>query len=246
MTALTLRFLGCGDAFGSGGRFNTCFLLEAAGRRALLDCGASSPVAMRRWGVDPHGIGAIFLTHFHGDHFGGVPFMVLEAQFGDRSLPLTVVGAPGLQRRLTELMEALFPGMSGLSWNFPLRIVEIEPGITREIEGFAVTAYQVEHASGAPPYALRVATGGKAVTYSGDTAWTPALIEASRDVDLFICECYRYEAPVRYHLDLATLRQHLPELRAKRVILTHLGSAMLTHLAEIGLETASDGQIVTL
>ena len=246
MTTLTLQFLGCGDAFGSGGRFNTCFLLEAGGQRALLDCGASSLVAMRSAGVSPHELRAVFLTHFHGDHFGGLPFLLLDAQFGGRKLPLTIMGAPGLARRLHAAMEALFPNSSKIVWRFPLELREITPGQGHEVAGFTVTPFEVLHASGATPYALRVAAGGKALTYSGDTAWTPALIEASRDVDLFICECYRYDDTVPYHLDWHTLRSHLPELRARRVMLTHLGEDMLAHLEELGLETAADGKVVKL
>ncbi|HEX9843587.1 MAG TPA: MBL fold metallo-hydrolase, partial [bacterium] len=201
---------------------------------------------MRAAGVSPHELRAVFLTHFHGDHFGGLPFLLLDAQFCGRELPLTIMGAPGLERRLHQAMEALFPNSSRIVWRFPLELREITPGQAQEVAGFSVTPYEVLHASGATPYALRVAAGGKALTYSGDTAWTPALIEASRDVDLFICECYRYDDVVPYHLDWQTLRAHLPELRARRVMLTHLGAAMLAHVDELGLETAVDGTVIAL
>ena len=68
-----LDFLGTGDAFGSGGRFNTCFLVERSEASLLIDCGASSLIAMRRFGVDPNSIAAILISHLHGDHFGGLP-----------------------------------------------------------------------------------------------------------------------------------------------------------------------------
>ncbi|MBI2157181.1 MAG: MBL fold metallo-hydrolase, partial [Candidatus Rokubacteria bacterium] len=79
--SLAVRFLGSGDAFGSGGRFQTCIHLGAAGGSVLVDCGATSLVAMRRFGLDPQGIACVVLSHLHGDHFGGVPFLVLDAQF---------------------------------------------------------------------------------------------------------------------------------------------------------------------
>ena len=78
---MRLQFLGSGDAFGSGGRFNTCFHLERANRgNVLIDCGASSMVAIRKWGVDPNAISTVLVTHLHGDHFGGLPFFLLDAQ----------------------------------------------------------------------------------------------------------------------------------------------------------------------
>ena len=78
---MRLQFLGSGDAFGSGGRFNTCFHLERANRgNVLIDCGASSMVAIRKWGVDPNAISTVLVTHLHGDHFGGLPFFLLDGQ----------------------------------------------------------------------------------------------------------------------------------------------------------------------
>src|SRR5579864_4417433 len=71
--AMRLEFLGSGDAFGSGGRFNTCFRLERAGGDVLIDCGASSLIAMRQRGVDPNAIALVVISHLHGDHFGGLP-----------------------------------------------------------------------------------------------------------------------------------------------------------------------------
>ena len=108
-----LHFLGTGDAFGSGGRFNTCFLIERAGNSLLIDCGASSMIAMRRFGVDPNSIAAILLTHLHGDHFGGLPFFILDAQLvSRRTRPLAIIGPKGTAARSEALMEVSFPGSS--------------------------------------------------------------------------------------------------------------------------------------
>ena len=116
---LTVRFLGSGDAFASGGRFQTCILVDDAEHRFLLDCGASSLIAMQRYGVDPDSIDAILLTHLHGDHFGGVPFVILGARTrGRRRRPLVVAGPPGTRERLETLGEALFPGMARVKYRF--------------------------------------------------------------------------------------------------------------------------------
>ena len=109
---MKVRFLGTGDAFGSGGRFQTCIHLESGASQILLDCGASSLIAMRRFGVDPQAIDAVILSHLHGDHFAGVPFLILDGQFKRRARPLLVVGPPGVEARVTTTMEALFPGAS--------------------------------------------------------------------------------------------------------------------------------------
>ena len=98
---MRLQFLGCGDAFGSGGQFNTCFHVTTGSTQFLVDCGASSMIAIRRFGVEPNAIEIIFITHLHGDHFGGLPFFVLDAQLvSRRTTPLTMAGPPGLRERL--------------------------------------------------------------------------------------------------------------------------------------------------
>src|SRR5215471_14106766 len=124
---MQLRFIGCGDAFGSGGRFNTCFRVTTSTTNFLIDCGASSLVAMRKLGVEPNSIPTIFITHLHGDHFGGLPFFILDAQFASRrAVPLTIAGPPGLKQRLTDAMEVLFPGSSTIERRFAVEIVEYE------------------------------------------------------------------------------------------------------------------------
>jgi ribonuclease BN (tRNA processing enzyme) len=168
---MKLTFVGCGDAFGSGGRFNTCFHLErAAGGNVLIDCGASSMVAIRKAGVDPNGVSAILVTHLHGDHFGGLPFFILDAQLVSRRIaPLVIAGPPGLGERLTALMEAMFAGSSKVERRFAVEIRELALHERAEVAGLHVTPYGMKHLSGAPSYALRVEAEGKVVTYTGDT-----------------------------------------------------------------------------
>ncbi|MGH7345121.1 MAG: MBL fold metallo-hydrolase, partial [Candidatus Rokuibacteriota bacterium] len=153
---MKVRFLGSGDAFGSGGRFQTCIHLESGPSQLLLDCGASSLIAMRRFGVDPQAIDAVVLSHLHGDHFGGVPFMILDGQFKRRSRPLVVAGPPGVEARVRATMEALFPGSTRVERRFETRFVELADRVPIDIGPVTVTGFVVSHASGAPPFALRV------------------------------------------------------------------------------------------
>jgi ribonuclease BN (tRNA processing enzyme) len=236
-------FLGTGDAFGSGGRLQTCVLLRAEDRSALIDCGATGLIAMRRLGVDPNTIDLVLLSHLHGDHMAGLPFLILDAQFiSKRTTPLTIAGPAGTQSRLAHMMEVMFPGSSTVERRFPLDVVEMEPGRRQPFEGFAATPYLVNHPSGAPAHALRIECSGKVIAYSGDTDWTDTLIATARDADLFIVEAYTYARPVRYHLDYQTLLTRLPELRLKRWIITHMGAEMLGKVATLGCEYAEDGQ----
>jgi ribonuclease BN (tRNA processing enzyme) len=247
MTApAALRFLGSGDAFGSGGRFQTCLHLSGAGGAVLIDCGASSLIAMKRDGVDPGEVDAVLLSHLHGDHFGGVPFLVLDAQFARRVRPLVIAGPPGVQRRVEAAMEVLFPGSTAVQRKFAVQFVELAERRPAHVGPAAVTAFPVVHASGAPPYALRVEYGGKTIAYSGDTEWTDSLVEAARGADLFVCEAYMFDKQVKFHLDYKTVEGHAERLGARRIILTHMGPDMLAREADARFERAHDGLVVTL
>ena len=246
MDRVELQFLGTGDAFGSGGRFQTCLHLRGASGNLLIDCGASSLIAMRRRGVNPSEIGWVLLTHLHGDHFGGLPLLVLDGQFSRRTFPLVIAGPPGLAERVENAMEVFFPGSSRIARAFHVEIVELREGNATQVGPAIVTPFVVKHPSGAPSYALRVEFSGKVITYSGDTEWTDALVEAARGADVFVCEAYFFEKKIRYHLDYRTLREERDRLECKRIILTHASQDLLDHLDEVEIECAQDGQIVVL
>jgi Metallo-beta-lactamase superfamily len=167
---MRIRFAGSGDAFGSGGRWQTCIHLSGAGQVLLVDCGATSLVALKAQGLDPNAVDAVAVTHLHGDHFGGLPFLILDGQFSRRSAPLQVAGPPGIGARLAEAMEALFPGSSQVRRRFPVEITELRTdGRPAGLGAATVRGWEVEHACGAPPLALRVELGGVSFAYSGDT-----------------------------------------------------------------------------
>ncbi len=247
MGNVTVRFLGSGDAFGSGGRFQTCMQVDSGDARFLIDCGASSLIAMKRLGVDPNSVDAILISHLHGDHFGGLPFFILDAQLiSRRAAPLTIAGPPGSETRVRDAMEVLFPGSSQTQQRFAIEFVELQDGERTELGSVAVTPYSVVHASGAPAYAFRLECGGRVIAYSGDTEWTDTLLEAARDADLFVCEAYFFEKTMKFHLDYQTLLEHRAELRCRRLLLTHMNDDMLRRLEEIEIETAEDGKRIVL
>ena len=179
---MQLRFIGCGDAFGSGGRFNTCFHVTGERTNFLIDCGASSLPAMKHSNIARDEIDLILITHFHGDHFAGLPFFLLDAQFSRRSRPLVVAGPQGIETRLTQLMEALFEHSSKTQQKFALSVVALDPGQTRQFGAVTVTPYPVVHGeSGGPFLGFRVEAEGRVIAYSADTEWTETLVPLACD-----------------------------------------------------------------
>lgn len=244
---MQLQFVGCGDALGSGGRNNTCFHVTGERVNFLIDCGATSLPALKRLGIPRDDIDLILITHFHGDHFGGLPFLLLDAQFTRRSRPLVIAGPPGIETRLAQLMEALFEHSSKTRQKFELSVVALEPEETRSFGAVDVTPYPVVHGeSGGPFLAYRVEAEGRVIAYSADTEWTETLIPLGRDADLFIAEAYYYDKVVKNHLSLTTLQAHLAEIKPKRLILTHMSDDMLGRLETLDHMAASDGMMVEL
>lgn len=241
MAAVRLTFLGCGDAFSSGGRLHTCFHLEGGEAPMLVDCGATSLVGLKRERIDPASIGSVAISHLHGDHFGGLAWIIIEGRLAKRANPLVIGGPSTTSERLKRASEALYPGSAEADTPFDINHVEFAEGTRSELGPSVVTPFEVVHRSGAPSYALRVEYGGKVIAYSGDTEWTDNLINAARGADLFVCECNCFDRHVPGHLDYGTITEKRAQLGCERLILTHMGDDVLARLGELDFDIAADG-----
>jgi ribonuclease BN (tRNA processing enzyme) len=247
---MRLTIVGCGDAFGSGGRANTCFWIEAKACTIALDFGATSLVALKRMSLDPNRLDGIVLSHLHGDHFGALPFLLLDAQFDSRrEKPLTIIGPVGTADRLRAALEVFFPGSSGNKWRFPLHVIDLPCRTPHRFGALEIFTTEVVHPSGAPSTAVRLTDGERTLVYSGDTSWTEALVEIADGADLYITECYRFSGAPVAHLDFQTIDANRARFEAKRFMLTHMSVEVLDRLAEIearGYLTAHDGLVIDI
>ena len=244
---MQLQFVGCGDAFGSGGRYNTCFHVTGAAINFLIDCGATSLPALKRLGIVREAIDLVLITHFHGDHFAGLPFLLLDAQFTRRTRPLVIAGPLGIEAKLKAAMEVMFEHSSRTQQRFELSVVELAPEETCKFGGVAVTPYPVVHGeSGGPFLAYRIEADSRTICYSADTEWTDTLIPAAREADLFVAEAYYYDRIVKNHLSLKTLEEHLGKINARKLVLTHMSDDMLGRVDKLPYLAAKDGMVVEL
>jgi ribonuclease BN (tRNA processing enzyme) len=240
-----LHILGCGDAFGSGGRNQSGYLIEAADRLFLLDCGPTSLLAMKRGGFDPRLLDIILLSHLHGDHFGGLPFFFIDYLYNKpRATPLHVAGPPGTEERVCDLFRVMYGSGAAERRELPPTCFHVlEPGRPVTIEGIQVLPFRVPHQVREISLGLMVTYEDKRILFSGDSAWSDDFLTHSRDADLFICECSHYEEESSNHISYLRVREKLQRLQCKKILLTHLGEQMLARRQELPVMMAEDGMV---
>ena len=240
---MKVTFVGTGDAFGSGGRLQTCILIEGSTINFAIDFGTSSMIGLRREEIDPNALDVILLTHLHGDHCGGIPFLLIDGMLGSkRTRPLTIIGPTGTRAHLQRLQEALFPGSDIMTPDFELRYKETAPGTSLEVADLVVDNIEARHTRETNPLALRVTSGGKRIAYTGDGELTEELVRLVDGVDLLIAESYFFDKAVPWHLNYPDVHR----LAAKRIVLTHMHSNMLDHADTVPEECAYDGYTISI
>lgn len=245
---MQLTLIGTGDAFCSGGRLNTCLMLEAGAGTMLVDFGATSMLGLTRAGIDRNAISTILFTHFHGDHFAGLPFFLLDGRFvSKRKAPLTIAGPKGIAARCKQIVEATFPGFWEGPQPFPVDVIEVTPSSPAMLNGIAVTAFPAVHDERAGPcQSYRLAAGGKVLAFTGDTAWNDNLPALAAGADVLVSECYTFDLPLPSHLSWREIEANRARLDCRRLILTHMGPQMLAHAGPLAAERAFDGMVVAL
>ena len=235
-------FIGTGDAFGAGGRRQAAILLRVPKGSLLLDCGMTTLTGLASLGIGRDSIGSIAISHFHADHFGGIPSFLLAAVHEDkRRGPLTIIGPTGVEDRVMTASAALGHPFDPDAWLFPLSFQETREGADVPAGPFHLKSFATHHVPDSSPHGWRVTDGSRTVVYTGDTGWFDALPERARGADLFICEC-TLEAPgFEYHLSLEELSSRRDRFECGRIVLTHLGPGMAARRDGCGFETADDG-----
>lgn len=242
-----LVFVGTSDAFGAGGRRQSAIFARGERGGMLLDCGGTTNTGLSQLGIARDEVDVILVSHFHGDHFGGIPHFLYAALYTDaRTHPIEIVGPPEIEARVHQLASAMGHRLSDPEWTFPIRYREIHPQERLEAGPAEITAFRTEHQPEANPQGYRVQLGRERIAYSGDTGWFDGLPGQIADSDLFICECTLHDASLDFHLSLEQLREHRDDLDCGRLVLTHLGADMVAMRGQIEIETADDGLALKL
>lgn len=248
MSATTVTVLGSADAFNAGGRANACYLVQDAEGTYCVDFGPTALMMLKARGFDLNELDAVFLTHLHGDHFGGLHQLLIDAQFGTfRRRPLTIGGPVGTARRVEAWYKLAYASAAGRR-TFATRYLEWSPGDIGLAVGRRIRTFRALHMSpkdGA--LMLRVKSGPVVLAFSGDTGWTDDVPELAKGADLFVCECTDDRNNIETHLSWESLAPRIPLLEARKILLTHFSQEMrrkVKQLAAPRVQFADDGTVV--
>lgn len=242
MGELGVTVLGAGDAFASGGRFQAGYVIEADGCHFLMEAGPTLLPALKRARIDPADIDFVLISHLHGDHFAGLPFLMLQYMWeSPRKRILTIAGPRHLEQRTRALFRNMYPGMNTHPLMRKIRFLELEAGRTSRVGPARVATVRTPHTKPDVSLALRATVNGRTLAFSGDSGWTEGLIEISAGADLFLCECTYFDTDhLDFHLNYPTIERNRRRFSAERLVLTHIGREVLERRADVGLEMADD------
>ena len=212
--------LGAGNAFAPGDLGWNGFLID---NHVLLDAPPDCLARLHRLGVEPSSIDTVLISHFHADHFSGLPALMLHMSIRDRrSARLTIVGPPGVEGRVEDLSVAMGIRKRDRGNAFERRYIEVEDGTRLDVAGFRVTAREMRHSPSLRAFGYRLSDGGRTLAYSGDTTLCPGLIELVNGADMAIVECSSSAAEDPAHMNLALMRELRASLgRTPRLLITH-------------------------
>lgn len=224
LKAMKLTVLGSGSTIPHPARSSSAYWLETAGGTILLDCSATAPMRMAQENLPWPELDAIWISHFHMDHCGGLGPFFAGVKHADemkkREKPLMVFGPKGLKKLISRFNDV--HDYKLLEQPFPVEIVEIDALEEFEIvEGVTAVAMSTPHTDESHAIHLRDADGTTLV-YSADTGFDDTIAALANRVDLLILECtYLRDKPLKKHLELAEAMHIIRKAHPSRAILTH-------------------------
>lgn len=243
--ALDITFIGTGNAFAPT-RYWSSFLVND---RVLFDAPPTLLAHLKRLRKDPGEIEVIFISHFHGDHYFGLPFLLLEyAELAPRHRDLTIVGPPGIAKRAQSLTDLAFSNVFRKDRGYGLHFIEVEDGMERAVADVSFVARKVFHVQGLECFGFRATIGGKTIAYSGDTVMCDALVPLADGADVFVCECSCWGDNCGPHLNPANVMElHSRISPSTQFILTHIGAGEAPRqITDAGILIADDLQTITI
>ncbi len=248
--SVRVHVLGSSDAFGSWGRLPACYVVESKDCRILMEAGPALLSTLKRSGFATNEFDVALISHLHGDHFGGLPFLILEYLWETRlKKTLRIAGPPRLESRTWSAFQMMFHPKDASQpmkrVRNRLRFVVLQPNQSREIAGARISTIRTPHTSPDISLGFRIELDGRVIVFSGDSGWTDDLVSLAAGADLFLCECTYFGTPrINMHLDYVRIAERRDRFQVKRMVLTHVGREVLERQSEVDIELANDGMTI--
>jgi len=242
---VNVTVLGAGDAFASRGWFQAGYVINANGARILMEAGPALLASMKRSGIPSDEIDLVLISHLHGDHFAGLPFLILEYMYETPlRKDLVIAGPEHLEQRTWALFRDMYPEFDTSAIASKLKFVVLEPGKKTRLGRFDVTTIRTPHTIKDTSLAFRIEVDGKSLVFSGDTGWTEELVTLSAGADLLLIECTFFQTKTNFHISYPMIVANRGRFKARRMVLTHIGREVIDRISEIEGEIASDGMTI--
>ncbi len=222
---MKLIVLGSGTSVPHPDRASSAHWVETSAGSVLLDISADAAHRMAQEQLDWPNLDAIWVSHFHLDHLGGLPTFLFGSKWApqtqSRTKPLRIFGPAGLERIMRAINESnQYPLFDQ---PFPMQIIEVPPATRFDIlPGVAADTFSTPHTD--ESLALRLTDqGSKTLVYTSDTGFSENLAAFANGVDLLLMECsFRRNKPVEKHLELADAMKLAQMCSPCKVVLAHL------------------------
>jgi ribonuclease BN (tRNA processing enzyme) len=219
---MNVKFLGVGEAFDEILPNTSIWVrTEDGGKRSsvLLDCGFTAPPPFWQNCTDPDDLDAIWISHFHGDHYFGMPALLTRFWEAGRKKPLLILGQQGVDDAVLEALALAYPSVRG-KIAFDLQFRTIEPD--QEVEATGLVWQTALNAHPQRDLAVRILSNGKSLFYSGDGRPTQEALALANGCDLIIHEAFHLDQEMPGHGNIMHCIEFARRANARSLALVHI------------------------
>lgn len=229
-------FIGTGNAFAEGGRFNAGYWLTLNSDKpvhTLIDCGPTTLAGIKKYNLPFSQLERIIISHYHGDHFAGLPFLLLDRAYltpldnnSSSNNKFQIFGPLGLEDRVKTLLKATYPSQYDVLINL-CEFREIIAGEEIKLPEFLLKSKKANHSEQAIMYKFDFSDTNTSIVYTGDNEMDLDQLVFFKNADLLVTECTNLETQNGNHTSFKFIKENISKFKEnniKKIYLSHIGS----------------------